>query len=233
MSLKVVSLNIEGDKHLEIVADFLAREQADIVCLMEVIESNLDKVLLDYPYRKFAANFRDDKESVYGVVIASKKPWTWSESMFFDPAEPKELSYAGGGISHRPVMVWGEIDGYIMGSVHFTWTPDGKDSDDQTRDLGKLLSNLEEKPLLMFGDFNIPRGNENYLKLAQKYKDNIPNEIETTLDPVLHYANKEEVGRLKFVVDYVWSTKGYKVSDVQVISGVSDHCALVCTISLV
>ncbi len=232
MSLKVVSVNIEGDKHLDIVADFLAREQADIVCLMEVIESSLDNVLLDYPYRKFAANFRDDKENVYGVAIASKKPWTWSESMFFDPTEPKELSYAGGGITHRPVMVWGEMDGFILGSVHFTWTPDGKDSDDQTRDLGKLLSKLEKKPLLMCGDFNIPRGNENYLKLARKYKDNIPKDIQSTLDPILHYSNHEVPGKLKLIVDYVWSTPEYEVSDVRVVQSVSDHCGLVFNVDL-
>lgn len=85
----------------------------------------------------------------------------------------------------------------------------------------------------MAGDFNIPRGNEMYRKLLSNYRDNIPPTIESTIDPILHYANKEEPGRLKTVVDYVWSTPKYLVSGVRLEPGVSDHCGVVSAVSRV
>jgi hypothetical protein len=38
MAIKLVSVNIEGKKHLDTVRDFLMREDSDVVCLMEVAE---------------------------------------------------------------------------------------------------------------------------------------------------------------------------------------------------
>ena len=47
----------------------------------------------------------------------------------------------------------------------------------------------------------------------------------TSLDPVLHRA-----GPLQLMVDGVFSTDDYSVSEVTLHQGVSDHCAITCTI---
>lgn len=91
-----------------------------------------------------------------------------------------------------------------------------------------LLDLLKGEEIVIAGDFNIPRGNEMYQKLQTHFRDNIPTEVESTVDPILHYANKDISGTLKLVVDYIWSTPKYKVENVRVVSGVSDHCALAC-----
>lgn len=43
MSLKLLSLNIEGHKHLDKIIPFLKQEQPDIVCLQEVFKSDLPR----------------------------------------------------------------------------------------------------------------------------------------------------------------------------------------------
>ena len=240
MATKLVSLNIEGKKHLKEVKEFLVKTKAHIVCLMEVCrEDVLDLAGAQYPFVVFApndvlGNNRDSGESmkVTGVAILSKQVIEESEKDNFG-VKPRTFIDRSGETSHAPVLLTAKVGDVYVGTTHFTWTRDGSVSESQKKHLKLLLSKVKNREIILCGDFNIPRGNELYSELAKNFKDNIPSDIETTLDPVLHYANKEEVGRLKFVVDYMWSTKGYKVSDLQVISGVSDHCALVCTISLV
>ena len=240
MATKLISLNIEGKKHLKEVREFLAKSEADIACLMEVCREDVLELAGErYPFVVFAPNDVlgnhknvDDSLVETGAAILSKKVIEESEKDYFGE-KPRTFIDRSGKTSHAPVLLTAKVGGLVLGIVHFTWSINGRVSEIQHKHLKSLLSKVKDGEMILCGDFNIPRGNELYEELAKNFKDNIPSEIETTLDPVLHYANKEEVGRLKFVVDYMWSTKGYKVSDVQVISGVSDHCALVCTISLV
>ena len=57
MSLKLVSVNIEGKKHLKTVTKFLTKENADMVCLMEVREIDVLKLAgEEYPFVVFAPN---------------------------------------------------------------------------------------------------------------------------------------------------------------------------------
>lgn len=240
MAIKLVSLNIEGKKHLKEVGEFLVKTEADIVCLMEVCrEDVLELAGEHYPFVVFAPNDVlgnhknvDDSLVETGVAILSKQVIEESEKDYFGE-KPRTFIDRSGTTSHAPVLLTAKVGGLDLGLVHFTWSINGNVSEIQRKHLKLLLGKVKDREMVLCGDFNIPRGNELYSEIAKNFKDNIPSEIESTLDPVLHYANKEEVGRLKYVVDYVWSTKGYVVTDLQVISGVSDHCALVCTISLV
>ena len=228
--MKLISLNIEGSKHLPRVADFLDSEKADVVCLMEVIEEDIESVLHDYPYRIFKPNFLDEDEHKYGVAIGSKTMWESEDSTYCDGREDSYLTYGGQGITHRPAVIAVVVDRYQIVALHFTWTPDGKMSLEQERDLNRLFEWMGERQGVICGDFNIPRGNELYQKLLTKYRDNVPVEVESTLDPILHYANHKIAGSLKLVVDYMWSTPEYRVENVRVVSGVSDHCAVVCSV---
>lgn len=95
----------------------------------------------------------------------------------------------------------------------------------------ELLELVKNEELVLAGDFNIPRGNKVYKQVTKLFKDNIPAEVESTIDPDLHYRNTKQAGTLKLVVDYVFSTPKYLVSDVKVTPGVSDHCAIVCVVN--
>lgn len=85
-----------------------------------------------------------------------------------------------------------------------------------------MLALLDLTNIIFCGDFNAPRGRQIWSILSSKLKDNVPNEITTTIDGNIHRA-----GNLQLVVDGLFTSSNYKVCDVQVISGVSDHCAIV------
>ena len=54
-SLKLACINIEGDKHLERVKNFLEKEQAEVICLQEVFEKDIESLKSTlYPYHIFA-----------------------------------------------------------------------------------------------------------------------------------------------------------------------------------
>lgn len=72
------------------------------------------------------------------------------------------------------------------------------------------------------GDFNAPRGRTVWAKLAEKYRDNIPLEIESTIDPQFH---KDKT--ISYVVDGILSSASYEVREVRVVGSLSDHKALV------
>lgn len=240
----MLSLNIEGKRHLEKVRALIAKENPDLVALMEVCEEDLEMLAGGaYPYIEFASNDllgnnRWDGKSLtpIGVALVSKHKLRIVERMY-PGISPREVLVPPGTSSHAPVVLLGEVElggeYYKVGAVHFTWTKAATISDEQRRDIKTMLENLEGEELVLMGDFNLPRGNELYKNIVEKYKDNIPAWVETTLDPNLHYANLSEEGRLKLVVDYVFSTEEYEVENLRVVSGVSDHCAIVCTIYLV
>ena len=234
MVTKIVSINIERHKHWDRVVEFLAKEDADIVCLMEVCESDVLMLLGNvYPHTIYAPNDvmpESEGRGTTGVAILSKNPITRSEKFYCGENDRAYLEKPGMG-THAPILILANIGDLQIGAVHFSWTADGSVDARQRNHTGILLDYLSTKgELVICGDFNIPRGNEMYLKIAGQYSDNIPSAITTTLDPVLHRANFESPGKLAFVVDYVWSTPKYIISDVKVVSGVSDHCGVVCEI---
>src|SRR5258708_36372804 len=113
---------------------------------------------------------------------------------------------------------------YTVANTHFTWAPNGETSDLQREHFKKLMEILDGvKDLsVLCGDFNAPRGSDIYTKLSQKFTDNIPAEVTSTLDPQLH-----RVGDKQLVVDGMFTGNGYAAENVQVMCGVSDHCAVV------
>ncbi len=233
MAIKLVSINIEGQKHLEAVKAFLAREKADVACLMEVYGSDLAWIAQDYPHVVYGPNNVVSAGVTLGVAILSKAPITEQEIFYCDGKSATTLDILGDG-THSPVVVMARIGEYQIGVTHFTWVPNGEADARQREHVSTLLEHLgQQGEFVIVGDFNIPRGRELYHELAKHYHDNIPADIATTIDPDLHRANWKERGKLALVVDYVWTTKAYNVNNVRVVSSVSDHCGLVCSVSKV
>lgn len=238
MGLQLVSVNIEGRRHLDLVTAFLQRERAEVVCLMEVHERDVALLSAElYPYTVYAPNVVMGQDDSRGVAILSQLPIISSSAYYCGEYSPSDLPRHGKG-THAPVVLFGEIEvvgeRWQIGAIHFSWTAEGSIDLRQRRHVKKLLHYLARQGgFVLAGDCNIPRGNEMYHQLAREYHDNIPSAVITTLDPRLHYANKDDPGKLQLVVDYVWSTPAYTVKNVHVVTGVSDHCGLVCSIDRV
>ena len=240
-SIKLVSLNIERRRHLDLVEAMLVEQKPDVVCLQELAETDVSRFadILGAPAPLYKPMTRETELNgsvvIHGLGIFSHLPLTNTAIRYYagdasrlpDSREDKSETFS---IHNRFVLLGSVEKGdatFRLGTTHFTWSYDGQPTDLQRTDMKKLLALLEpEKELVLCGDFNAPRGGEIFAELATAYEDNVPAEHTSSIDGLLHRA-----GKLEKMVDGMFSTPEYAVSDFEMISGVSDHCALAATIS--
>lgn len=247
--LKLISLNIERSRHLSRNLPFFLAEKPDVLCLQEVFEADLERIQreLEMPFVLWLADgFVDDEANstgqpgTSGVAILSRTPLRdTGREHYYLPENGIALEVSGGAEGFRSTnaqgVVWATVEkdevSFTITNTHFTWTPDGYPNAFQETDfetLKKILANINSHVLV--GDLNAPRGRGMWEKFCALYeKDNIPAEVETTIDPDLHRFGF----RLRLVVDALFSMGRYQVSGVRVISGVSDHQAIVAEINVV
>jgi len=244
--IKLISLNIERDQHYDTALPFLKAERADVVCLMELLDRDLERFKSELSMNGiFAPTAVADRgrgaETLgkagvrMGTALFSRLPLADCRTLYYygtpeyvpsakDPV-PSDRHENFNGIL-LAARVRSEEDVFTVGATHFTWTPDGSTSEGQRKDMRSLLALLEQFPDIVFcGDFNAPRGKEIWGILAEHYRDNIPRRYQTSIDQNLH-----AVKGILHVVDGLFSTSEYRVSDVRLVDGVSDHCAIVSTV---
>jgi endonuclease/exonuclease/phosphatase family metal-dependent hydrolase len=240
--MKLITLNIEHDRHYSRFVPFLKQENADIVCLQEVYKEDLPTLLENIPfeyvfYTPMCIKEKDGKRRTFGHAILTNHPATLlSENYYYTKhTEVEDLpTFTKSNIPesvNRALTVARVTVGdntYTIGNTHFTWTPDGHVDEWQKKDMEHLLEITAKHPeLIMCGDFNIPRGyNEMYDELTKHFTDNIPPEIENSLDPTYH-----RVPTLRYMVDYIFTTPHFSTSNVTMHCGVSDHCAMVAEVT--
>ena len=241
--IKLISLNIERSKHLHRNIPFFQQERPDVLCLQEVLEADLPKIAADLsmPHHIWlkdiltnAPTNSDGKPGYSGPAIFSRTPIfeTGSEYYYFPKGgivlEGEADTYSE---TNAQGIVWmsTDIEGerYVFANTHFTWSRNGDMSEKQTSDFENLKKTLVKlPPHILCGDFNAPRGRGLWERFVEFYgKDNIPQEITTTIDPELH-----RVKDLKLVVDGVFAKPPYIISNVGVVAGLSDHQAIVATV---
>ncbi len=234
-TLKLISLNIEQKKHLDLVIPFLKEQSADIVCLYELFEDDFPKLLQDFPYHGLfvpRAVYRH-QPGQEGMALFCRYPISNHQVQFYDQfSQPiPELAHA---LVERPktslLSATIDVDGqaWHVGCTHFTWSANGQVNQEQRVNLQHLLQLTEQFPdLILCGDFNSPRGKEIFDALARRYKDNLPADLTTTLDPQMHYSGK----KLDLVIDGLFTTPEYRVKKVEIGKGLSDHYAIIAEIS--
>ena len=234
MGVKIVSINIERQKHLESVKSFLETEKPDVVCMQELHKSDVMMFaeLLDMMY-VFEPMFNNiDENFVMGTAIFAKhldeisQHWIGGSTDEL-PLSRNNLSSSENYNLSRYLLITAkaiiEGDCFVIGTVHLPVTEKGEVTDFQLKTMQQLLSVTKEYDELLFcGDFNAPRGREVFDTIANHYTDNIPIVYETSLDKDIHRA-----GYIPFMVDGLFSTPQYMVSNVRLVNGVSDHLAVV------
>ena len=248
VGLKLISLNIERHKHLALVEKFLTMRMPDVVCLQEVFEHDVDRLLRaiggsEYAFEPMGKRPDEPSPGIMGIAILSRFPIMKKEVRYYagergelrDSTQSDTSTY---NLMNRMILASDlEKDGmgFRIATTHFTWTPDGKPDDVQRNDIQNLLRILAELgDFVLMGDFNAPRGGEIFAMLAEHYKDNVPPHYVTSLDQKLHRAVESHPHEIADkMVDGIFSTPNYIVTDIEMICGVSDHCALVATVSKV
>ncbi|MDO8522322.1 MAG: endonuclease/exonuclease/phosphatase family protein [bacterium] len=245
-SLKLVCLNIEKNRHFERVIPFLLEQMPDVFCVQEIYESSVTtiaKVLMatEYVYVPMTGRPTESPPEIQGIAIFSRLPIRGSKTHYYvgtpeSVPESNDHDPLTWNANNRMVIVCEiekEEEIFRICTTHFTWSERGTRTDKQMHDMDELLKVLGSLgEFVLCGDFNVSRGRTLFGMLARRYKDNVPLHYKTSLDLELHRAAKLRRHEIENkMVDGIFSTPEYEVSNVEMISGVSDHRALVATVS--
>ena len=237
--IRLVSLNIERSRHLDRFIPFLRRFQPDVVCLQELVESDIPAIQAgtDLAHVHFVAmsRFPDNPASPFGVGILSRTPFVETDfivysgngdghTLFDRTTEETRIETGRFAVARASVELNGET--LSVGTTHFPWTPDGEPREFQHNALTSLTEQLDDSPLVLTGDFNAPRGGPIFDVLAARWRDCIPQHVTSSLDPAIH-----RVGHLQLMVDGLFSTPHYDITEVALHTGLSDHQAVSATIT--
>ena len=244
-SLRIISVNIEMDRHLDSVRVFLEKENPDVVCVQEVYEPDLrafaEHFGMEYVFGQMNVMGRGDRLNPpffpYGIGMLYRLPAQNIQRAYYqgDSKTVKERIYNGNSREDHHLLLCAMFQkGWVkfqIGTTHFTWTSDGKADDLQRENLQKMLAILRNtQEIVLCGDFNAPRGKEIFDEMAKYYHDNIPTQYTTSIDVNLHRLGEKLRGE-PLMVDGLFTTSGYKCSNVRLQEGVSDHMAIVAEIS--
>ncbi len=233
--MKLISLNIELNRHLDLVIPFIQKENPDVVCLQEVLEEDFEKIKkavgLDGVHKSWFRvshpNYIELNGKRQGVAILAKNIVS-SDFVFYEGSESNiDIS------TKNQVLLSAEVaalDGKKIRvcTTHVHVTNEGEATPYQLEIADLLLKTLEPMgELVLCGDMNAPRGRETFSRISSKYKDNIPAEYVTSIDQNLH-----RVRGIMLMVDGLFTTPSISASNVRLVDGVSDHMAVIADISI-
>lgn len=239
--MKLVSLNVEGNRHIEAVIKFLIKEGPDVITLQEAPEYFQEKIAsLGYhtSFHPRVMKNMDGEVFVDGQLTATKVPHTKTEFLYYDTGKEIVLEIIERKRETNKqglLLVEFKFDGnnYLIGNTHFTWSPKAEEPNvHQEEDMETLLDYTSKlPPHVLVGDFNLPRDYSFlYKDLTQHYTDNIPQHYKSSLDKNIH-----QIGHLPekailfegFMVDYIFTQTPYVAKNVRLEFGYSDHAAVV------
>lgn len=239
MPLKLLSLNIEANRHLDRVCAAIEKYLPDVVCLQEALEEDCAQLAATGGYSvKFALSTRKLMTTRHGpagprdwgLAVLTRIP-VRNQTVIGYSADPQIRIYRESNDPRRKLLITElehEGNPYRIATTHFTWSPDGRATAEQHTDFEQLKPLLAEYGhYVLCGDLNAPRGRPIFARFVDELGllDHVPTDVSTTIDPVLHRA-----GALQLVVDAMLSTPHYCVSDVQVLDGLSDHKGIMATV---
>jgi|JI8StandDraft_1071087.scaffolds.fasta_scaffold28229_2 endonuclease/exonuclease/phosphatase family metal-dependent hydrolase len=239
--MKLISINIEQNKHLKIVLPFLEHERPDVVCCLEICEADVPKFEKLLGMQSFFKRVnkglfeKDGHEDYVGNAVFARNFLSKNFQYYFgDESSVRSYEHTPDPKKFRNnsqiPLLWMDVEHedvvFRLATTHLTWTMEGESTPYQLEDVEKMLSITKTLgELVLVGDFNAPRGGETFSCIARIYKDNIPPEYKTSIDQNLH-----KVKGLQYMVDGLFTTPAYVASGVKLVDGVSDHMAIVANI---
>jgi endonuclease/exonuclease/phosphatase family metal-dependent hydrolase len=249
--MKLVSLNLENGLHIDRHMQTLQGMQADVYCFQELVEPHIERykqelgceyhafVPITIKHTPFVHNVPEDTPVPLGVGIISRIPLEATFVHRFAGLAENDIPLCGEdaeGHNDMKTYNWALLvtklikDGkeFTVGTLHFPkaqWSQHVTEYQHQC--LERLLDQLKQHPDIIFcGDLNAPRGMEIYDTLAQHYRAAIPPEMKGTIDLNLHRNGRKDPEGLTVVIDGLFTTPHYEVSNLKLIDGVSDHMAI-------
>jgi len=238
--LKLITLNIEGDCHLDLIKLFLIKESADVICLQEIFEEDF---FLLQQYLKMEGKFapmvkitkpnkiRLSPKGIFGIAIFSRNPIVSSSCNFYLQHQKTTPIFEDGkpnSVDRVLLTIKTTKDNldYQIATTHFIWSEKGEITQLQQQGLQDLFKITDQVgDCVLCGDFNTPYGQEIHQQITEKFDDNTPAGITTTIDQQLH-RNKN----IQLIVDYIFTSKNYIAKNIRTVENVSDHKAIVANI---
>lgn len=230
--MKIVSVNIEGKKHLPRIENLIITEEPDVLFLQEIFESDVKFFadLLGGDGYFVSMSYKEHFEERQGIATFSKHPVTY-EPILLSQRDEKLAQYSGRSYEDRlrsqdfyvllATVTDKDNSVFTFANTHLPVTEKGEVTEYQIKVIQALSRALGGLSVVLVGDSNAPRGGEAFAKIAAHYVDNIPAEYTTSIDNALHRA-----APLELMIDMLFSTPEYLTQNVRLVTGVSDHCAI-------
>ena len=211
--------------------DFISHERPDVVLLQEVYEGSLERIsnalggqIVFSRMCRLSMTDREEDAEGWGVAIGSRYPLLNATESYYDATriEPGKL-VLNNGSDHSHSLLQAQVAvgsaRFNFGTTHFTWHNRAEPSDEQLGDFKILDDILGRTPdLVLTGDFNSPRGHPIFDSIAQRYRDNIPVDVDTTND-----AGVRPEAAWRLVIDGFFTSGHYRVPNLRMVQGLSDH----------
>ncbi|MBL8271913.1 endonuclease/exonuclease/phosphatase family protein [Steroidobacter sp.] len=235
MAIKLLTLNVENDRHLARVQAVIAKHLPDVVCLQEALQESCAYLASSGGYAvKYALSGLQTREPglerAWGVAVLTRVPVREQTIRYY--SEDSRIRILRDPNDPRRALIVTELEhqglAYRIATTHFTWTADGHINELQKADFPRLKQVLSSySDYVLCGDFNAPRGREMFSRFVAELPltDHLPASVTSTLDPQFH-----KVADLQLAVDTIFSTEHYDVLECQVLEGISDHKALLARI---
>lgn len=240
--MKLLSVNIERSKHMARVQAFIEAQKPDVLCVQELCMRDIpfieDLMGQKLTYAPMVMHPAEEELQTIGVAFVARKPVKQVQVEYYHghlTQTPPEVAFYDEEGRMRVdttriynALVWAEVDGLTISTTHFPWSPEGHTTPFHLMAASRLLEVIlpfKTKPFVMCGDMNAPRGRGTFGVFAEHFTDAIPPHYTTSIDGTLHRA-----GPLNLMVDVLFHTPLVQATDVQLHTGVSDHCAITATL---
>ncbi|GMQ94929.1 MAG: hypothetical protein BMS9Abin13_039 [Patescibacteria group bacterium] len=254
MSIKVLHLNIEKQKHLKAVRNLMKTQKPDVACFVEINESDAknlaDDLRYEFVYSPLVSTEDGDTE---GTAILSKIPILDSSDLRYDddPSDdmpaPEEKTADGNRpkerfLSHSSVLtatIEVNKEKLTIATTHFPVTdhstPGYKDhSFDETSDVREInhtrilfdrfISIIRKLPYPLIFTADLNNPRGEYMYDALAHE--LVDVIPKNIDSTID-PNLHRHKGLRLVVDTIMTSPDVRVDTVETIEGVSDHKAIV------
>jgi endonuclease/exonuclease/phosphatase family metal-dependent hydrolase len=248
--MKIISLNIEYDKHLDLVIPFIQKEQPDVLCLQELLEKDVAGIgeSLGYECVSRMSSYADhpsyplQRGHRQGVAVFAKKilasggaHYLGSSTHIALPFE--EYSAVVPNVENERALVWADIANeegvhYRIVTAHLPVTERGAATAYQLQAAESLLEAVHSLgEVVLCGDMNAPRGQATFDLIKTKFTDCIPEKYTISIDCNIHRrGDLIRKDNASLMVDGLFLSPTYTASDVNLADGVSDHMAIVANI---
>lgn len=247
--LKLISLNIETNKHYHRVLALLNKENPDVMCFQEVPKeflSHIERLGYETCFVTRRTIFDENGDSFEeGLLLASRFPFEAETKLYHkekilvqNPSlvrSDNSTDTRFDDYSYIIAKIFVDDKIFNIATTHLMVTADGLANEFQAKGVAELLNQLEsEDSHIICGDFNMPRGyNSLYNEFTKYYTDQIPLKYKSSLDRNLHRCGNMQLNQPifdEYMVDYVFTKLPYQARNVRLEFGVSDHAAVIAEI---